>query len=219
MNRDLVVLSSCQNSKAALQVIVGNHSKLTLRAISADFFVHPNSDPGCLKQSHGILQSQRNRFDHALVVFDRDGCGSNDSPEKLETYVEAILNNQGGWNGRARAIVIDPELEAWVWSDSPHVDNALGWNGRIPNLRSWMQDEGYLVAGQFKPEDPKTALQEALKVAKIRRTSAIYADLARNVGYARCTDRSFLRLCSILKEWFGVEPPGAPRQQKLPGQF
>jgi hypothetical protein len=62
------------------------------------------------------------------VLFDYYGCGAEHemAPEEIEDEVEEKLS-RSGWEDRARCVVIDPELEVWVWSDSPEVDRCLGW--------------------------------------------------------------------------------------------
>jgi hypothetical protein len=136
------------------------------------------------------------------VIFDREGCGNErESREKLEVEVEDRLR-QNGWNDRARAVVIDPELESWVWSDSPEVEAALGWRGRSPELRSWLIGSGFLHEGATKPERPKEAVEAALRVVRKPRSSAIYQELAGSVSLRRCSDAAFAKLRLTLQEWF-----------------
>jgi len=199
--KDLIVLSGCTNSKFAIQGIVESPSKLGLRPIQADYFVHPHHDPGCRTSSAAILRTQQHRYGKALVVFDREGCGEeNLSRLELEARVQSTLD-QCGWQDRSAVVVIDPELEAWVWSDSPEVPAIVGWPG-IPPLRSWLIQEGWLNEADPKPTRPKEALEHVLRSTGKRRSSALFGQLARRVNYRRCTDASFLRLCRVLKTWF-----------------
>ncbi len=139
-----------------------------------------------------------------MILRDREGCGQQDLPrEALEEQIEQRLA-KSGWGGRAAAVVLDPELEIWVWSDSPEVDRSLGWAGRQPGLADWLVSEGYCTAGQGKPNTPKKAFEEALQIAKKRRSSAIHHQLALRVGLGRCTDPAFLKLKGLLRQWFGT---------------
>lgn len=106
------------------------------------------------------------------------------------------------WNGRCGVVVIDPELESWVWSDSVQVDHALGWDGRIPALRAWLTDEGFAFNSQGKPDQPKDAMEAALKSVGKPRSSAVFAALAARVSLSRCVDPSFVRFKELLKGWF-----------------
>lgn len=97
---------------------------------------------------------------------------------------------------------MDPELEVWAWSDSPQVDQCLGWSGRQPALRGWLVREGLWKEGEVKPDDPKRALQRALDAVQGGALPAVLVQLAKLVGLARCTDRAFLRFREILQRWF-----------------
>jgi hypothetical protein len=107
-----------------------------------------------------------------------------------------------GWNNRAGIIVLDPELEIWVWSESPHVNYQLGWGGRKLNLRTWLRKQQLLKPRQQKPDRPKEALEAALAVVRLPRSSAIYRALAEKVSLARGSDRAFLKLKATLQFWF-----------------
>jgi hypothetical protein len=79
--------------------------------------------------------------EHALVLFDRAGRGKEGvGRAALEREVEERLA-ASGWSARAAAIVMDPELEAWVWVDSPHVERIVGWAGARGGLRGWLESE------------------------------------------------------------------------------
>ncbi|MBW7905714.1 MAG: hypothetical protein LC135_00595 [Phycisphaerae bacterium] len=200
VTRDLIALVADKNIEAALRALLRRNRALGTRRIQAEIYVHPGRDPGCLRRAHDFLFAQSSSFQHALVLLDRQGCGSEDGAPALEAEIENRLRS--GWTDRARAIVIDPELEIWVWSDSPHVDEVLGWAGRLPGLRDWLVDERLLAKGALKPTDPKAAMDRALWAARIPRSSAIYARLAETVSFQRCQDRAFLRLRQTLANWF-----------------
>lgn len=120
--------------------------------------------------------------------------------QELEEEMEETL--KGHWGEQGAVVVIAPELDIWVWSDSPHVDQILGWADRTPDLRSWLKEEGYMVSNQEKPKNPKEALEKALRMARKPRSSAIYQSLAERVSLARCSDRAFIKLKTTLQKWF-----------------
>lgn len=119
----------------------------------------------------------------------------------LEQEVERRLSSSG-WEDRAAAVVIDPELEIWVWNDSPHVEAVLGWDTGTSSLRDWLRQKGWLAEGTSKPTQPKRAVEEALRISRKPRSSAIYQQLAQRVSIDRCVDPSFVRLRQILTRWF-----------------
>jgi hypothetical protein len=143
-------------------------------------------------------------YEHALVVLDHEGCGQEGrTREELEGLIEGELS-KAGWGGRAAAIVIVPEIEEWCWSESPHVDEVLGWKNRSPNLRVWLQQKGLLAPGAAKACPPKRAVEAALREARRARSSSIFEALARSVSVERCTDPSFSKLRDVLRLWFGT---------------
>jgi len=100
-------------------------------------------------------------------------------------------------------VVIDPELEAWVFSESPRVEITFGWTNRPVRLRDALAAQGLWPAGSPKPPDPKAAVQWALRQARTPLSSSLYRALAGRVSFERCQDRSFLRLRKFLADWFG----------------
>jgi hypothetical protein len=55
----------------------------------------------------------------------------------------------------------------------------LGWQGRSPDLRSWLKAKNFLQEEQTKPERPKEAMELALRTARKSRSSSLYDQLAR----------------------------------------
>lgn len=200
--RDLIVLVADRNMEATVTGILNHHQKLGMRPIQFDVQRHPETDAGCRSKGAQYLAAFAKQYRYAILMFDHEGCGREDvAPGILEQSItEELL--AAGWQGSATAIVIVPELDVWVWSDSPNVDGILGWKGRSPKLRQWLMDERYLLAGNPKPVRPKEALEAALKAVRLPRSSDVYAELAASVGYNRCTDRAFTKLRTTLQTWF-----------------
>jgi hypothetical protein len=99
-------------------------------------------------------------------------------------------------------LVFEPELEIWIWSDSPEVDQAIGWKGHCPPLRTWLTDRGLLQSNSPKPSQPKESLNAALKEVRMHRSSAIYRQLAEKVGLDRCRDKGFMAFQRTMRSWF-----------------
>lgn len=200
---DLVVLVADKNMASAVEGLLSRPKALDISAIRRDIYTHPARDPGCLRKSADFLKPFTNGYAHALVLLDRDGCGMDHlSRQEIEQQVETQLA-RGGWGDRAAAIVIDPELEAWVWSDSPHVSSILGWgDDQTSDLQTWLHEQGFLQEGSQKPAKPKEAVERVLYFVRKPRSSAIYEELARKVSVRRCVDPAFGKLKDTLKAWF-----------------
>jgi hypothetical protein len=197
---DLVVLVADKNMKFAFEGLLLNR-RLTIRALDAAVFPHPKRDPGVLRQCHDFLRSQQRLAAYAVVMFDRAGCGSEESRVVLESEVEARMA-ANGWVGRSAAVVIDPELEEWVWAGYSQIEQTLGWPCGHGSLEEWLIRERYLYPGQNKPAQPKKALEHALHLSNMRRSSAFYSKLAKAVDFERCTDAAFAKLRAVLAAWF-----------------
>lgn len=207
--KDLLCLVADANMKASMTALLGRPEALGIRPVETELLVHPRRDPGCFHDPDGLLRGARDVAQHALVLLDYswDGAppgGAAKAEEKLEERFR--LSGLAGW---AHAVVIDPELEAWIFSDSPHVEAALGWTDRSVAMRSALAEEGLWPEGETKPPDPKAAVIWALRQVRKPRSSSIYRDLASRVSLTRCQDRSFRRFRDLLRSWFASDR-GAP---------
>lgn len=206
--RDLVCLVADKNMQAALKGILSRHQALGIRPISFETIVHPRRDPGCYHESPELLHGYRRDTAHAAVLLDLQWAGSPSTATEAENDVEKRLQESSipGW---ARAVVIDPELEVWLFAEAPHLEAALGWAGREPSLRNALDSNGLWPRTLVKPADPKRAVEWALRRVAKPRSSSIYRDVAGRTSLARCEDRAFLRLKEILRGWFPAGETGA----------
>lgn len=205
--KDLVVLTADSNMKAAVEGLLSQHQALSIRQISFQVFAHVHRDPGCLRESHQFLRSLIRQYQYALVMFDREGCGrENLSREDLESQVENHLS-RNGWPENAIAIVLDPELEVWVWGGACRVETVFGWNGKQVSMKEWLTEKGFFRDGDAFPQRPKEAMEAALKFIKKPRSSAIYLELAKTASLNRCTDPAFRKFHVFLQDCFPRETP------------
>jgi hypothetical protein len=201
--KDMVILVADKNMEAAVRGLLSRQQTLNIRQVDAEILRHPQRDSGCCNSGVEFLATFASQFVHALLMFDREGCGQDDqTAESIEENIEERLS-RSGWNGRAKVIVLDPELEMWVWSASPHVEECLGWCHHATPLRQWLLDQGYLRSGEAKPVRPKEAMEAALYTSRTPRSSAIYRHLAEKVSLRGCADRAFLKFRDVLQQWFG----------------
>ncbi|MBI1849324.1 MAG: hypothetical protein HYR85_03165 [Planctomycetes bacterium] len=206
MIEDLVVLVADKDIEQSLRGLFDRPPALKISPIRPEILTHPNRDSGRYHTGHEILAAYASHSKHGLIVFDRawEGAPSKDR-RVLEQDVEAKLS--AAWSDRARCIVIEPEVENWVWSDSPNIDVALGWQGREPKLRTWLGQQNLWPTGQSKPPDPKKAFEKALREVNLPPSSSVFRKIADTVSFTRCKDESFREVVSTLRKWF---PPKRP---------
>ncbi len=200
---DLVVLVADKNMENSIKGILERPESIRIKKIKSEIYTHPHRDPGCRNKGHDYLRPFVNSWRHALVILDKEGCGKEKlTREALENEIDDHLKISG-WGDRAAAVVIDPELENWFWSDSPEVEFVLGWKGKNPPLRRWLEDKGFLTGNSVKPSQPKEAVESALRIANKPRSSSIFYQLAKAVSLKHCQDPAFLKLKAKLFQWFG----------------
>lgn len=199
---DLFVLVADRDMEASIQGILSRHESLGIKEITTTIKRHHNRDSGCFKNGFQLMRDYASTHKHGLLIFDRHGCGKeNRSREQLEVDVCKTLSING-WGNRAEVIIIDPELENWIWSDSPEVDRCLKWDNQDISLRGWLKDKDLWQSEHSKPADPKSALITTIRETNKPLSPSIFQDLARTVSLNRCTDPSFEKLKSTLKLWF-----------------
>jgi hypothetical protein len=198
--KDLVLLVADKNAQFALKGALGRPEALGIHPIEFEFRAHPGRDGGARKTGPDMLVLERRRFRHGLLVFDFEGCGSN-LPDAISVENELDQQLRRHWKGYAKTIVIQPELDVWVWGSDNAVAEAIDWPAGNP-IRAWLQNQRFTFEANQKPTRPKEALETALKWLKSPRSSALYERIAERISLQRCTDDAFLRFRRQLTEWF-----------------
>lgn len=202
--KDLLALTAdAQMQQTVTTLLRYRRQSLGIRQIDADVVRHPRKDPGCRGNAGALINSKRNLYRKAMVIFDYDGCGERQraAPE-LEIALEQEYAGAGWGQDRIAFLVIEPELEAWLFGGSDaHLQNAVSWP-RPDSIREWLQAQGYLQLGQGKPSDPKAAIEAVLTQSRIPLSSELFEAQARRASLARCQDRAFQKFRSTLQRWF-----------------
>lgn len=202
---DLVVLVADADIKQAVRGLLSRSESLGIRPCEPRLQRHPMRDSGCHTGAAEMLRPLGRSYRFALVIFDHHGCGSDEPREAIEQRVEESLAASGWEQDRCKAIVIEPELEAWLWNGSPHVAEALGWGTDYRGLQRYLRRRGLWPDGAPKPLDPKSAMRLALRGAPMgtpRWTSDRFSRIARRTTLANCTDPAFVELRATLRRWF-----------------
>lgn len=201
--KDLVVLVADKCIEASVQGLLGRPRDLKMRPASFDVKLGQR-DAGCRTHGHEVLRPLASLYEHAMVIFDIEGCGREHKLTREEVELEVgVRLKSNGWDGdRAAVVVLDPEIEQWVWSRSSVVDRVLGWAGRTPTLWDWLIVEEWLREGEAKPRRPKEAMEAALEEVGERHSSAFFKNIARGVDFSQCVDPAFQKFRQTLTRWF-----------------
>ena len=199
--KDLVVLVADKNAQFGIEGLLSRYRSLGIRQVSYDIFIHPHHDPGVYHDAANFLRAFSNDYSYALIFLDHEGSGQETTqPDEVARKIrEGVERN--GWPGRVEVIVFHPELEIWVWTESPQVAKTLGWD-TYSELKSWLIDQKFWEPSSSKPKRPKEAVEMSLSKTRIPRSSSIYQEVAQNVTLDRCQDQAFKNFRSILRKWF-----------------
>lgn len=201
---DLVILVADKNQEALLKSLLEERREsLAIRSVRFKILVHPQRDPGVFQRCEDFLRGYLSIASRALVLFDYEGCGQEGrltASRVRNTCLEKLRVN--GWSDRAEVVVLCPELEAWCWSRSRHLETIVAWKRNQPDLWHWLGEKGFLAQDQTKPQRPKEAMEEVLRETGVPRSSSVYREIARHAPIESCVDRSFLALRNRLRAWF-----------------
>jgi len=199
--RDLVLLVPDKNTEATIRGALGRHHALGIRQVNFQILVEQGRDGGVRRRGAQVLNVLRGQFAHAAMVMDYEGCGADVGPDALETQLDDALF--GSWGDRAKAIVIQPEVDVWMWGAETHLRLTMNWEFD-EGIRAWLQAQAFVFEENGKPRRPKEALEAAFRRAKVPRSSARYEAVAQRISLAKCTNPAFLRLRTALTTWFGA---------------
>ena len=200
--KDLLVVAADKSMQQTMWGLLSRPEALGIREVEADVLYHPQHDPACALRGVEFMSDFSDQYQCGLLMFDHEGSGREETcPQELQRSLNGEFINSP-WGNRAKVIVLSPELEVWVWSDSPHVSRLAGWESGNRPLRRWLIQQEHLQEGEAKPARPKEAFEAALFITGTPRSSSLYFELARTVSLDRCTDTAFLELKRVLQGWF-----------------
>lgn len=203
--QDLIILLADLDAENTVRALLDHRtSDLRIRPVTYEAKRHSMRDSGCYRQAPEFVRSYLRSHTHALVIFDRHGCGKDaKTPEEIEADLETRLRRSGWTKDNSACIVLDPELEIWTWTKSNETARILGFSPDAVVLTDFLSENGLLKEGQAKPSDPKTAVEQCLRRNRKPRSARIFSELAQHVHFEGCEDRAFLKFRRTLETWFG----------------
>jgi len=163
------------------------------------------NDPGLFSEGCELVRPFFGEYRRVVMIVDEDWKGS-PKAEKIEARLRDHLVRAGWSHDDVLPLVVCPEVDVWLWSESPHSAAALGWPSWA-ELRPALEREGWIRPGQAKPDQPKEAADWALRHCghNARRSAALYRQVASKASIKRCEDTSLERLLNALRTWFPQE--------------
>ncbi len=199
--KDLILLVADKNMQFALHGALERPASLGIRPITFEFRSHSGRDGGVRTTGPELLALERRRFSHALLVMDMEGSGAGgQDAARLESQLDQRL--QDAWGDKGKAIVIEPELDIWMWGSDNAIQDVLCWPLEVA-IRDWLLNHGFELGADRKPCRPKEALEALIPIHRMPRSSALYRKITGRISLERCTDKAFVRLRSRLASWFG----------------
>jgi len=194
-SKNLVIMVADKDIRVVLEKLIGErHTDMGIRGVNFDILPGTVRDSDCRTRAHDILREHCGNYKHALVVFDLKGSGGKDR-SGVERFVERKLVPNGWPDDRAAAVVIDPELEAWIWCSQSN----LRYVQQILGIRS---QENFAKLETEACEGPKKAFKKACRQAKKRSNYKLYRELAEKLPVRSCQDPAFQKLLTTLRRWF-----------------
>lgn len=163
----------------------------------ADVVVAPTKDPGVYGTARELLRPYEHSHHHAVVMLDAAWDGS-PGAEKIHKQITEALT--GVWADFA-VIVLDPEIEVWLWQRNANVDRALKHRGDAP---AWelLERHGHWPAEQPKPPGPKEAKEFLRRSYRADISNAVFRRAAAAMSVRYCVDPAFIELRDALARWF-----------------
>lgn len=190
-----------------------------------DIRIHPAHDPGVWTDPHTVLQAERNNFQYALIILDAAWVGAPPAAQ-IVSDIEGLVRTRAYWERpRFEVILIQPELEAWIWQRNPHVAEAFEFSGSDAELWRFLEAQAlrldndrkkhrFIPADPLarlppawpqvapKPENPKGLVEALSHHCRSGPASGIFNEISSTISVRGCQDLAFLRLRDALRRWF-----------------
>ena len=203
---DLRILVADGTTENVVKTVLQRHRSLGIPTPfhnNSRVIVHSERDPGVYHRGHELLSASPEAR-YTLVILDSDWEGA-PSANTIRSDIIQNLGRIGVNENESDVIVIEPELEKWIWViDNSNFLRIINWNGSSSDLRNWLLDNRFEIDAHNKPTRPKEALEAVLRYTGRPFSSAIHKEIAEVVSLQNCVEPTFLLFKNKLNEWFGL---------------
>lgn len=205
----LVVVVADRAYEAVLNEVLARSHEASFGPVEAKIVPDPFHDSsGKLTE---LLRPFLRDYDHALVLRDLAGSGSEDKgTRKLEESLEAQMRANGWLNKKYAAIVTEPEIEEWLRLPSPRLlkllqERARKNRNKVSAFQDFLDELVKTHGGRDargKARQPKEVFEDLVRHYGIPPANALRGFLAKREPLDGCLSDSFNRLLQILRSWF-----------------
>jgi hypothetical protein len=189
------------------------HFALGCRRFSIDplnekdiFRVPGHTDGGIWKHAGKNLRPFRDKYQYAIIILDAD-FEPHPGAKVLHQDISEAMTKSGWEPERFAVIVIQPELEAWLWAPNLNVARAFGHKD-FEQLRGKLEAERLWDSGKPKPNDLKRARDRAARLGGKKTGGPIFKGVFSEISKRACeccVEPGFMALRATLKTWFPPE--------------
>ena len=176
-----------------------------------DIFRIPKyKDHGVWKNAAKNLANHFGRFERTVIILD-EHFDPSPGAAQIRADVEKDMLAAGWPRENFEVIVIQPMMEAWLWTDDDSVATAFGIASFAP-LRNQFIERGLWNFGEWKPkpENMKEVTAEAMKAGwRLMRDilfTTVFSELQKE-AVDQCIEPGFVLLRETLQRWFPKEAP------------
>lgn len=161
------------------------------------------TDGGLWKHAHNNLAPFRERYRYAVIVLDAD-FEPHPGAEVLHADISANMQSAGWHMDSFQVVVIQPELEAWLWAPNLNVAQAFG-HADFDQMKAVLAAEDWWNEGEPKPSDLKAARDRAARLGGKRTGGPIFKGVFNGLSKRacdRCVEPGFIAMRTALQTWF-----------------
>ncbi len=174
---------------------------------NSDFYrVAGETDGGLWKHAHKNLHIFKEQYRHAVIMLDAE-FDPQPGPNVLRADIGKAMLASGWDEDRFGVVVIEPELEAWLWAPNHNVARAFG-HANFEELRTFLESEGLWDPGAPKPHSLKAARDRAARRGGKRTGGPIFRSVFEHISRRAldaCVEHGLKTLRMMLGTWFPPE--------------